>query len=105
LKHIGRISHSPSEEWVALSTNTDTPMPDFNKPVIDPDKEVLNTSQHILDHEDRKCYRPTISRPNAHLWHSAIEAEIDALWCYHTSHVVDRPTNINSVDSKCIFEN
>jgi hypothetical protein len=35
---------------------------------MDPDKEVLNTSQNILDNEEPKFYRQVISRPNADLW-------------------------------------
>jgi hypothetical protein len=40
----GRVSRPPGEWWVAPSTNTTAPMPDFNNPVMDPDEEVLNTS-------------------------------------------------------------
>jgi hypothetical protein len=40
-------------------------MPDFNNPVMDPDEEVLNISQNILDDEELKCYRIAISGPNA----------------------------------------
>jgi hypothetical protein len=42
--HTGRVSHLPGEWGVAPTTNIDTPMPDFNNPVMDPDEEVLNTS-------------------------------------------------------------
>jgi hypothetical protein len=52
----GRLSRPPGEWWVALSTNIDTPMPDFNNPVMDPDEEVLNTSRNILDDEEPKFY-------------------------------------------------
>jgi hypothetical protein len=80
LTRTGRFSRLPGESWVAPTTNTDTHMSDFNNPVKDPDEEVLNTSRNILDNEKPKFYRQAISRPNADLWHSAIEAEMDALW-------------------------
>jgi hypothetical protein len=99
----GRVSSPPGEWWVA-PTNTDTPMPDFNNPVMDPDKEVLNTSQNILDDEEPKFYRQVISGPNADLWHSAIEAEMDALQRNHTWDVVDRPTDRTIVDSKWVLK-
>jgi hypothetical protein len=102
--HTGRVSHPPGEWGVAPTTNTDTPMPDFNNPVMDPDEEVLNTSQNILDDEEPKFYRQAISRPNADLWHSAIEAEMDALRHNHTWDVVDRPTDRKIVDSKWVFK-
>jgi hypothetical protein len=61
----GRVSRPPGEWWVAPTTNTDTPMPDFNNPVMDRDEAVLNTSRNILDDEEPKFYRQAISRPNA----------------------------------------
>jgi hypothetical protein len=75
----GRVSHPPGEWWVAPTTNTDTPMPAFNDPVMDPDEEILNTSRNILDDEELKFYGQAISGPNADLWHSAIEAGMDVL--------------------------
>jgi hypothetical protein len=51
---------------------------------MDPDKEGLNTSRNILDDEELKFYRQSISGPNADLWYSAIEAEMDALRHNHT---------------------
>jgi hypothetical protein len=77
-------------------------MPDFNNPVMDPDEEVLNTSRNILDDEEPKFYRQVISGPNTDLWHSAIEAEMDALRRNHTWDVVDRPTDRTIVDSKWV---
>jgi hypothetical protein len=100
----GRVSRPPGEWWVAPTTNTDTPMPDFNNPVMYPDEEVLNTSRNILDDEEPKFYRQAISGPNAVLWHSAIEAEMDALRRNHTWDVVDRPTDRKIVDSKWVFK-
>jgi hypothetical protein len=79
-------------------------MPDFNNPVIDPDEEVLNTSRNILDDEEAKFDPQAISRPNADLWHSAIEAEMDALRHNHSWDVVDRPTERQIVDSKWVFK-
>jgi hypothetical protein len=79
-------------------------MPDFNNPVMDPDEEVLNTSQNILDDEEPKLYRQAISGPNADLWHSAIEAEMDTLRHNHTWDVVDRPNDRKIVDSKWVFK-
>jgi hypothetical protein len=64
----GRVSRPPGEWWVAPTTNTDTPMLDFNNPVMDPDEEVLNTSRNILVDEEPKFYRQVISGPNADLW-------------------------------------
>jgi hypothetical protein len=100
---IGRVSHPPDEWWVAPPTNTDTPMPDINNPIINADEEVLNTSRNTLDNEEPKFYQQVISRPNPDLWHSAIEAEIDALPRNHTCDVVDRPINSKIVDSKWVF--
>jgi hypothetical protein len=74
-----RVSHPPGECWVARTTNINTPMPDINNLLMDADEEVLNISRNILDNEEPKCYRQAISGPKADLWHSAIEAEIDAL--------------------------
>jgi hypothetical protein len=85
---------------VAPTTNTDTPVHDFNKPVIDSDEEGLNTSGNILDDEEPKLYRQAISGPNGDLWHSAIETKMDALRRNYTWDVVDRPTDRQIVDSK-----
>jgi hypothetical protein len=49
---IGRVSRPLNVWWVAPTTNTDTLMPNFNTPVMDPDKEAFNTSQNILDDEE-----------------------------------------------------
>jgi hypothetical protein len=84
ITRIGRVSRAPGEWWVAQTTNTDTPMPSFNIPVIDLDKEVLNTSRNILADEEPNFSRQAISRPNDDLWHSAIEAEMDVLRHNHT---------------------
>jgi hypothetical protein len=65
--HTGRASYSPGDWWVASNTNTHTPMPNFNNPVMDPDEVVLNTSQNIVDDEEPKFYRQAISEPNADL--------------------------------------
>jgi hypothetical protein len=100
----GRVSRPPGEWWVAPTTNTDTPMPDFNNPVMDPDKEVLKTSRNILEDEEPKFYRQAISGPIADLWDSAIEAEMDALRDNHTWDVVDRPTDRQIVDSKWVVK-
>jgi transposase InsO family protein len=100
----GRVSRPPGEWWVAPTTNTDTPMPDFNNLVMEPHKEVLNTSRNILDHEKLQFYRQAISEPNADLWHSAIEAEMDVLRRNYTWDVVDRPTDRKIVDSKWVFK-
>jgi hypothetical protein len=61
----GRVSRPPGEWWVAPTTNTDTPIPDFNNPVMDPEEEVINTSRNIFDDEEPKFYRQAISGPNA----------------------------------------
>jgi hypothetical protein len=66
-------------------------MPDVNNPVMDPAEEVLKTSQNIIEDEKPKFYRQAINGPNADLWHSAIEAEMDALRLNHTWDVGDRP--------------
>jgi hypothetical protein len=79
-------------------------MPDFNNPLMDPDEEVLNTSQNILDDQEPEFYRQAISGPNADLCNSAIEAEMDALRRNHTWDVVDRPTDRKIVDSKWVFK-
>jgi hypothetical protein len=73
-------SVSPAGDWwIALTPNTDTSIRHFNNPVINPDDEVLNTSPNILDNEEPKFDRYPLSKTNADLWHSAIEAEMDAL--------------------------
>jgi hypothetical protein len=79
-------------------------MPDFNNLVLDPNKEVLNISQNILDNEKPKFYRQVMSRPSDNLWYSAIESEIDALRHNHTWDVVDRPIDRKIVDSKWVFK-
>jgi hypothetical protein len=79
-------------------------MPDFNNPVMDPDEEVLNTSRNNLDDEEPTFYRQAISGPNADLWHSANEPEIDALRRNYTWDVVDRPTDRKITDSKSVFK-
>jgi hypothetical protein len=98
--HREKVSRPPGEWSVALTTSPDTPMPDFNYLVMDSDEEVLNTSQNILYDEESKFYRQDINRPNADLWHSAIEAGIDALQHNHTWDVADRATFRMIVDSK-----
>jgi hypothetical protein len=100
----GRVSRPPDEWWICPSTNTDTRMHDFNNLVMDPDEEVLNRSRNIFDDEEPTFYRHAISGPNADLWHSAIEAEMDALQRNHTWDVVDRPTDRKIVDSKWVFK-
>jgi hypothetical protein len=102
--HPGKVSYPPGEWWVAPTTNTDTPMPNFNNPVMDSNEEVLNTSRNILDDKESKFYRQAISGTNADLWHSAIEAEMDALWHNYTWDMVDRPTHRKIVDSKWVFK-
>jgi hypothetical protein len=44
LTYTGKVSHPPGEWWVALTTNINTPLPDFNNPVMVPDEEDLNIS-------------------------------------------------------------
>jgi hypothetical protein len=102
--HPGRVSRPPSEWWAAPPTNTDTPMPTFNNPVMDPDEEVLNTSRNILDDKEPKFSRQAISGPKANLWHSSIEAEMDVLQRSHTWDVVDRPTDRKIVDTQWVFK-
>jgi hypothetical protein len=89
---------------VAPTTNTDPPLPDFNKLVIEPDEEVLNSCRNILDVEESKCYRQVINRPDDDIWDSAIVAEINGLRRDHTWDVVDRPRDRKIVDSKLIFK-
>jgi hypothetical protein len=101
--HTGIVSHTPGEMWVAPISNTETPIPNFNLPVIDPDKEVFNTSRNILDDEEPKFYRQAISGRNADLLHSAIEAEIDTLRRNHSWEIVDRPCDRKIVDSQLVF--
>jgi hypothetical protein len=102
--HTRRVSCPSGEWWVAPTTNTDTPMPDFNNPGMDPDEKVLNTRRNILNDEELKFYRPAISGPNTDLWHSAIEAEMDAHQRNHTWDVVNKPTDRKIVDSKSVFK-
>jgi hypothetical protein len=74
-------------------------MPDFNNPVMDPDKEILNISRNVFHNEEPKFDRQVISGPNADLWHSAIEAVMDALRRNNTGDIVDIPTDRRIVDS------
>jgi hypothetical protein len=97
---IGRVSRPPCDWWVTPITNTNTLMPDFNNLVMDSNKEVLNISRHIFDDEQPKCYRQAVSRPNAELWYSAIETQMDALWRNHAWDVVDRTIDRQFIDSK-----
>jgi hypothetical protein len=53
----GTVSRPPGKWTVAPTSNTDTPMPDINNPVMDPDEAVLKTSRNILDIEEPKFYR------------------------------------------------
>jgi hypothetical protein len=78
-------------------------MPDFNNPVMDPDEDVRNTSQNILDNEEPRFHRPAISGPNAELLDSAMVAEMDPHRRNHTWDVVDRPTDRTIIDSKWMF--
>jgi hypothetical protein len=55
--HTGRVSRPPGVWCIAPSTNTDTPMPDFNNLVMDPDEEVLDPSRNILDDEKPNFYQ------------------------------------------------
>jgi hypothetical protein len=79
-------------------------MPHFNNPVMDLDDEIVNSSRNILDNEETKFHRQAISRPNADLWPSGIEAEMDALRHNHTWDVVDKPIDRKIVDSKWVFK-
>jgi hypothetical protein len=54
VKRTGRVSRHPCESWLVLTTNTDTPMSNFNNPVMDPDEEVLNTGQTLLEDGEPK---------------------------------------------------
>jgi hypothetical protein len=101
--HTERVVRPPTEWSVVAPTPTETLIHDFNNPVMDPDEKILNTSSNILDDEEPKYYREAISSPNADLWHSAIEAEMDALWRNHSSDVVDRSTDRMIVDFKWVF--
>jgi hypothetical protein len=74
-----RLSHLPGDWWVYATTNTNTPIPNLSNPVMDPDEEVQNISRNIINTEEPKFYRQTISGPKVDLWHSAIEAAIDVL--------------------------
>jgi hypothetical protein len=56
IMHMGRVSCPLGKWWVALTTNINTLIPDFNNPVMDSDEEVLNTSQNILDNEELQFY-------------------------------------------------
>jgi hypothetical protein len=71
---------------------------------MDPNKEFHNISQNILDDEDPKYYRYAIREPNAYLWHTAIDAEIDVLHRNYTCDVVDTYTDWQIVDSKWVFK-
>jgi hypothetical protein len=98
--YTGRVSCPPGKWRVTPTTNTETPMSDFNNPVMDSDEEVLHTSRNILDYDEPKFYGQAISSHNADVWHFVSEGEEDALWRNYTWDVVDRPTDRKIVDSK-----
>jgi hypothetical protein len=56
MTYTGRVSPPSTESWVISMTNTDTPMPNFNNLVMNPDTEVLNINQNIFDLEEQKFY-------------------------------------------------
>jgi hypothetical protein len=56
----GRDSRPHGEWWVAPSTNTDTPIPNFNKTGMDPDEEALNISRNILNCDELGFYQQAI---------------------------------------------
>jgi hypothetical protein len=62
-----RVSHPCSKWWVTTTNNTNTTIPDFDNPGMDPGEEVLKRSQNILDNEEAQFYRQAISRSNAEL--------------------------------------
>jgi hypothetical protein len=70
---------------------------------MDSDDKVLNTRQNISDYEEPKVYRQSIWRPNAYLWYTTMNAEMDALQHNHTWDVVDRPTHRQIVDSEWVL--
>jgi hypothetical protein len=84
VRYKEKVLCAPGEWWVAPTTNTNTPMPDFNNQVMDPNEEVLNIPGYILDGIEPKYNRQAINKPNADLWHTAIEAEIDGVRHNHT---------------------
>jgi hypothetical protein len=100
----GSVSGPPGEEWVATTTNTNTPLCIFNNLVIDPNEEVVNISQNILDDKELKFYPQVISGPCANLWYAAIEFQIHGLRHNHSWNVVDRPTNRKLVDAKWVIK-
>jgi hypothetical protein len=65
ISHTERVSYPPGEWWGASTTYADTPMPDFNNPVRDPDDEVPSSGRIVIDDEEPKFYRQVINRPNA----------------------------------------
>jgi hypothetical protein len=85
---------------VTPTINNDTPLPDFNNLVMDPDKQVPNTSQNILPDEEPKFYRQAISRLTTDLLHIIVEATMDAIHPNHTRDVVGRPADRKIVDHK-----
>jgi hypothetical protein len=97
-------SRPASELRVASTTNTDTPIPDFNNLVIDPDDKVLNTSQNILNNEEPKLVWQVITRPSTDLSYAIIEGEIDIFPHNSTSDIVDRPTNWRILDSQWVIK-
>jgi hypothetical protein len=67
---------------------------------MDPDKEVVNKSQNMLDNEEPNFYRYAIMGSNAVLWHTTIEAEMDALRDMHNRDVAHRPAKRKIIHSK-----
>jgi hypothetical protein len=54
--YIGRVPRPSGRWWAAATTNTDTPMPDFNNSVMDHDEDVVNISRNFIDHEEQKLF-------------------------------------------------
>jgi hypothetical protein len=52
--YTGRVSCTHHLWWDPLTTNNNTPMPDFNNLALDSQKEDLHRIENILDDEDPK---------------------------------------------------
>jgi hypothetical protein len=77
---------------------------DIINPVMDSDEAVLNTSPNILDDGVHGLYWDVVGGPNADLWYSAIEGEMDPLRRNHTEDMVDTSTDRRIADSKRVLK-
>jgi hypothetical protein len=84
------------------TTNTDIPILDISNLVMDPDQEVPNTSQTILDDEETNFYSTSNKQTQYQFMQIATKTEINTFQHNHTWDMVNRPADRQIVNSKWI---